>query len=87
LSHAAGELLTRKARIQCGVPAARLVLGEHDLVMTAGEAAEFGTRVPHWFGNAGPDSVEFLSLFGPQGERMHVRVRPARKPGNASASS
>jgi hypothetical protein len=22
--------------------------------------------------------VEFLSLFGPQGERMHVRARPRR---------
>jgi transcriptional regulator with XRE-family HTH domain len=54
----------------------RLVLGEHDLVLPEGEAAEFDTRVPHWFGNAGPAPVEFLSLFGPQGERMHVRARP-----------
>jgi transcriptional regulator with XRE-family HTH domain len=60
----------------------RLVLGEHDLVLTAGEAAEFDTRVPHWFGNAGPDAVKFLTLFGPQGERMHVRARPAKKPGH-----
>jgi len=60
----------------------RLVLGEHDLVLTAGEAAEFDTRVPHWFGNAGPGAVEFLTLFGPQGERMHVRARPAKKPGH-----
>jgi transcriptional regulator with XRE-family HTH domain len=57
----------------------RLVLGEHDLVLTPGEAAEFDTRVPHWFGNAGPDAVEFLSLFGPQGERMHVRASPAKQ--------
>ncbi|MDT9700570.1 XRE family transcriptional regulator [Streptomyces sp. P17] len=54
----------------------RLVLGEHDVVLTAGEAAEFDTRVPHWFGSAGEGPVEFLSLFGPQGERMHVRARP-----------
>ena len=27
----------------------RLVLGEHDVVMGSGEAAEFDTRVPHWF--------------------------------------
>lgn len=54
----------------------RLVLGEHDLVLTPGEAAEFDTRVPHWFGGADPEAVEFLSLFGPQGERMHVRARP-----------
>lgn len=55
----------------------RLVLGEHDVVLAAGEAAEFDTRVPHWFGAAGEGPVEFLSLFGPQGERMHVRARPA----------
>ncbi|MER6999356.1 XRE family transcriptional regulator [Streptomyces sp. NPDC000410] len=54
----------------------RLLLGEHDVVLGAGEAAEFDTRVPHWFGSADGGPVEFLSLFGPQGERMHVRARP-----------
>ncbi|MFE3828271.1 helix-turn-helix domain-containing protein [Streptomyces sp. NPDC059092] len=54
----------------------RLRLGDHDVVMGPGEAAEFDTRVPHWFGPAGDAPVEFLSLFGPQGERMHVRARP-----------
>lgn len=54
----------------------RLLLGEHDVVLGAGEAAEFDTRVPHWFGSATDQPVEFLSLFGPQGERMHVRARP-----------
>ncbi|MGD1221160.1 MULTISPECIES: helix-turn-helix domain-containing protein [Streptomyces] len=57
----------------------RLVLGEHDVVLGAGEAAEFDTRVPHWFGSTGEGPVEFLSLFGAQGERMHVRARPARR--------
>ncbi|MFJ2832445.1 helix-turn-helix domain-containing protein [Streptomyces sp. NPDC087263] len=56
----------------------RLVLGEHDVVLGPGEAAEFDTRVPHWFGSTGEGPVEFLSLFGPQGERMHVRARPSR---------
>ncbi|MCL7363985.1 MULTISPECIES: helix-turn-helix domain-containing protein [Streptomyces] len=56
----------------------RLVLGEHDVVLSAGEAAEFDTRVPHWFGSTGEGPAEFLSLFGPQGERMHVRARPAK---------
>lgn len=56
----------------------RLVLGERDVELRAGEAAEFDTRIPHWFGNADHRAVEFLSLFGPQGERMHVRARPAR---------
>ncbi|GLZ75407.1 hypothetical protein Afil01_02140 [Actinorhabdospora filicis] len=54
----------------------RLVLGEHDLVLTPGEAAEFDTRVPHWFAPAGDEPVELLSLMGPQGERAHLRVRP-----------
>jgi transcriptional regulator with XRE-family HTH domain len=53
----------------------RLILGEHDLVLPAGEAAEFDTRVPHWFGSATGEAVEFLTIFGPQGERMHVRAR------------
>ncbi|MEU9954274.1 XRE family transcriptional regulator [Streptomyces sp. NPDC050982] len=57
----------------------RLVLGEHDVVLGPGEAAEFDTRVPHWFGSTGEGPVEFLSLFGRQGERMHVRARPKRR--------
>jgi transcriptional regulator with XRE-family HTH domain len=54
----------------------RVILGEHDLVLAPGEAAEFDTRVPHWFGPAGNESVELLSLFGRQGERAHLRARP-----------
>lgn len=54
----------------------RVVLGEHDLVLAPGEAAEFDTRVPHWFGSADEEPVEFLSLFGKQGERAHLRARP-----------
>jgi transcriptional regulator with XRE-family HTH domain len=54
----------------------RVVLGEHDLVLGPGEVAEFDTRVPHWFGGADERPVEFLSLFGSQGERAHVRARP-----------
>ncbi|ONK13926.1 helix-turn-helix domain-containing protein [Streptomyces sp. MP131-18] len=56
----------------------RLVLAEHDLVLGPGEAAEFDTRLPHWFGSADERPVEILSLFGAQGERMHVRARPSR---------
>jgi len=58
----------------------RLVLAEHDLVLEPGEAAEFDTRVPHWFGAAGAEPVEFLSLFGSQGERTHLRARPRARP-------
>jgi transcriptional regulator with XRE-family HTH domain len=54
----------------------QLVLGQNDLTLRAGEAAEFDTRVPHRFDRAGSEQVELLMLFGPQGERMHVRARP-----------
>ena len=53
----------------------RLALGDRDLVLGAGEAAEFDTRLPHGFANAGDQPVEFLALFGPQGERVHLRAR------------
>lgn len=56
----------------------RLVLGEHDVVLTTGEVAEFDCRTPHWFGCADGRPVELLSIVGPQGERMHVRARPRR---------
>jgi len=56
----------------------RFVLGDHDVVLGPGEVVEFDTRVPHWFGSTGEGPAEFLSLFGPQGERMHVRARPGR---------
>ncbi len=54
----------------------RLVLGEHDLLLEPGEAAEFDTRTPHWFGATSSGPVEFLSLVGKQGERAHVRAAP-----------
>jgi transcriptional regulator with XRE-family HTH domain len=56
----------------------RLVLGDHDVVLSQGEVAEFDTRVPHWFGSTGRQPAEVLSLFGPQGEGMHVRARSRR---------
>ncbi len=56
----------------------RLVLAEHDLVLRPGEVVEFDTRTPHWFGALGSEPAEMLGLFGPQGERMHVRARPRK---------
>jgi transcriptional regulator with XRE-family HTH domain len=56
----------------------RLVLGDHDLVLGPGEVAEFDTRTPHWFGSTGAEQAEVLSLFGRQGERMHVRSTPTK---------
>jgi transcriptional regulator with XRE-family HTH domain len=54
----------------------RLILGDNDFVVGAGEAVEFDTHTPHWFASADGRPVEFISLFGHQGERMHVRARP-----------
>jgi hypothetical protein len=51
----------------------RLVLGERDLVLNAGEVADFDTRTPHWFGSTGEGPAEVLSLFGRHGERQHLR--------------
>lgn len=52
----------------------RLILGSRDLVLESGEAAEFDTHAPHWFGSADGKVVEVLSIFGRQGERAHVRT-------------
>jgi transcriptional regulator with XRE-family HTH domain len=52
----------------------RLVLGDDDLVLVPGEAAEFSTWTPHWIGAVdGP--AQLLAIFGPQGERVHMRAR------------
>ncbi|MDT0268230.1 XRE family transcriptional regulator [Streptomyces sp. DSM 44915] len=56
-----------------------LVLGERVLSLRAGEAAEFDTRVPHAFSNPGPQPAEILSIFGNQGERIHVRAKATER--------
>ncbi len=53
----------------------RLLLGNRDLVLGVGEAAEFDTTLPHWFGSTGDGSAEVLSLFGRPGEQIHVRAK------------
>jgi mannose-6-phosphate isomerase-like protein (cupin superfamily) len=51
----------------------RLVLGEDDHTIEPGEAVEFSTWTPHWFGALdGP--VEAIGIFGPQGERVHFHA-------------
>ena len=57
----------------------RLILAGHDITMGPGEVAEFDTSLPHWFGSAGTEPVEILSLLGKHGERHHVRAQPRRK--------
>jgi transcriptional regulator with XRE-family HTH domain len=49
----------------------RLLLGEDEHLIEAGEAAEFSTWTPHWFGAVdGP--VELIMIFGPEGQRLHL---------------
>ncbi len=51
----------------------RLLLGEDDMTIEPGEAVEFTTWTPHWFGAAaGP--VELIALLGPHGERLHLHT-------------
>lgn len=61
----------------------RLRLGELDLVLRPGEVAEFDTHTAHAFSSAGQRAVELLTLFGPQGERIHVRAQPRRRAASA----
>ena len=52
----------------------RLILGDDDIELAPGEAAEFSTWTPHWIGAVdGPAQV--LAIFGPQGERVHLRAK------------
>ena len=49
----------------------RLILGEQDLIVEPGDAVEFSTNTPHWFGAIdGP--VELIAVFGAHGERTHL---------------
>jgi transcriptional regulator with XRE-family HTH domain len=49
----------------------RLLLGDQDLVIEPGEAVEFSTHTPHWFG-AVKGAVELIGVFGPHGEQEHL---------------
>ena len=54
----------------------RLILGERELLLHPGEVAEFDTNEPHWFGPAGTQPAEILHMFGPHGDKAHIRERP-----------
>ena len=77
------------AGASCSAGRLRIALGDNDFILAAGEAAEFDTRVPHGFANVGREPLELLIIFGPQGERVHVRARtatprPAPRPESAA---
>jgi len=61
----------------------RLLLGKEDVALGPGEAVEFDTHVPHAVINGGSEPAEALCLFGPQGERLHVRARSQARPRSA----
>lgn len=50
----------------------RLRLGDQDLTLTRGEAAEFDTRVPHSMSAVGSRPAEVVSIFDESGARMHT---------------
>jgi transcriptional regulator with XRE-family HTH domain len=51
----------------------RILVGDQDFVLHVGEAFEFDTRPPHWFGSTGAGPVELISIFNRPGERLVVR--------------
>ncbi|MGJ3507410.1 helix-turn-helix domain-containing protein [Enemella sp. A6] len=52
----------------------RLRLGEQDLTLTRGEAAEFDTRIPHALSAAGGRPAQVISIFNESGARMHTHT-------------
>lgn len=52
----------------------RLRLGDQDLVLTRGEAAEFDTRTPHAMSAAGGRPAQVLSIFNETGARIHTHT-------------
>jgi transcriptional regulator with XRE-family HTH domain len=52
----------------------RLLLGEQDLVLTRGEAAEFDTRTPHSMSAVGSRPAQVLSIFNDEGMKMHTHT-------------
>jgi transcriptional regulator with XRE-family HTH domain len=51
----------------------RLLLGDRDFTVQPGEAVEFSTWTPHWFGVI-DDPVEAIAIFGFHGERLHLHT-------------
>ncbi|MDQ6782557.1 MAG: cupin domain-containing protein [Actinomycetota bacterium] len=49
-----------------------LLLGEDNYILDIGQAAEFTTWTPHWFG-AVDRAADFILVVGPEGERTHLQ--------------
>lgn len=61
----------------------RLRLGEQDLLLSPGEAAEFDTQVPHAMSAHGPTPTHVISIFNASGARMHTHL--SEEPGGTDA--
>lgn len=55
----------------------RLRLGDDELVLTVGEAAEFDTRIPHSMSAVGPRPAQVLSIFNRDGMKIHTHTADA----------
>jgi transcriptional regulator with XRE-family HTH domain len=53
----------------------RLLLGEREIIVEAGESAEFGTMTPHAFEAVG-GPAEVIVIFDRDGHRAHVHHEP-----------
>jgi len=58
----------------------RLRLGDQDLTLTRGEAAEFDTRTPHAISAAGGKPAQVISIFNDDGVRMHTHAPEPQDP-------
>lgn len=52
----------------------RLRLGDQDLTLARGEAAEFDTRIPHALSAAGGRPAHVLTIFNHDGARIHTHA-------------
>lgn len=57
----------------------RLILADHDIELTEGEAAELDASQPHWYGSAGRGATQLLAWYSRPAERVHVRGRTGRR--------
>ena len=63
----------------------RLLLGEREIIVETGEAAEFATMTPHAFAAIdGP--AELIMIFDRDGQRAHVHHRDRRPPSGGQPS-
>lgn len=57
---------------------ARLLLGDREFLVEAGQAAEFDTMTPHWIAGYGAPT-EILTIFDRDGEHAHLRAAQPRR--------